>query len=73
MNVDDLAEMAQAYRNEEAGFSHEVRVCMAASCQSSGAIPVLEALDKAYSDSVSYTHLRKRSSCFFGSSFSTMV
>jgi bidirectional [NiFe] hydrogenase diaphorase subunit len=50
MNVDDLAEMAQAYRNEEAGFSHEVRVCMAASCQSSGAIPVLEALDKAYSD-----------------------
>jgi bidirectional [NiFe] hydrogenase diaphorase subunit len=51
MNVDDLAEMAQAYRNEEAGFSHEVRVCMAASCQSSGAIPVLEALDKAYSDS----------------------
>ena len=50
MNVDDLAEMAQAYRNEEAGFSHEVRVCMAASCQSSGAVPVLEALDKAYTE-----------------------
>ncbi|HYN62883.1 MAG TPA: NAD(P)H-dependent oxidoreductase subunit E, partial [Rubrivivax sp.] len=47
MNVDDLAEMAQAYRDEQAAFSHELRVCMAASCQSSGAGPVYDALGAA--------------------------
>jgi bidirectional [NiFe] hydrogenase diaphorase subunit len=47
MNVDDLAEMAQAYRDEDAAFRHEVRVCMAASCQSSGAGPVYDALSAA--------------------------
>jgi bidirectional [NiFe] hydrogenase diaphorase subunit len=47
MNVDDLAEMALGYRQEEAAVQHEVRVCMAASCQSSGAGPVLDALNAA--------------------------
>ena len=46
MNLDDLAELAQGYREEEA-CAHEVRVCMAASCQSSGAAPVFEALSAA--------------------------
>jgi len=49
MNLDDLAELAQGYREEEA-CTHEVRVCMAASCQSSGAAPVFEALSAAVSD-----------------------
>jgi len=47
MNLDDLAELAQGYRDEEAACAHEVRVCMAASCQSSGAVPVFEALSAA--------------------------
>jgi bidirectional [NiFe] hydrogenase diaphorase subunit len=44
MNVDDLAELARGYRDEGAAVPHEVRVCMAASCQSSGAQPVFDAL-----------------------------
>ena len=48
MNLDDLAELAQGYREEEA-CAHELRVCMAASCQSSGAAPVFEALSAAAS------------------------
>ena len=44
MNVDDLAELARGYREADAVASHEVRVCMAASCQSSGAQPLLDAL-----------------------------
>ena len=47
MNVDDLADLAQGYRDEEAAVGHEVRVCMAASCQSSGAQPVFDALAAA--------------------------
>jgi bidirectional [NiFe] hydrogenase diaphorase subunit len=44
MNLDDLEDLAQQYRDENADVEHEVRVCMAASCQSSGAEPVLDAL-----------------------------
>jgi bidirectional [NiFe] hydrogenase diaphorase subunit len=44
MNLDDLAEMAEEIRAADADITHEVRVCMAASCQSSGSGPVLERL-----------------------------
>jgi bidirectional [NiFe] hydrogenase diaphorase subunit len=47
MNLDDLAEMAEEVRAADEGTEHEVRVCMAASCQSSGSPPVLEALQGA--------------------------
>jgi bidirectional [NiFe] hydrogenase diaphorase subunit len=47
MNLDDLAEMADTINAEDADLEHEVRVCMAASCQSSGATPVFEALKSA--------------------------
>lgn len=47
MNLEDLAEKAKAYQAQDAGIVHEVRVCMAASCQSSGAPAVLEALEQA--------------------------
>jgi bidirectional [NiFe] hydrogenase diaphorase subunit len=47
MNLDDLADMAEEARARDAGLAHEVRVCMAASCQSSGAAPVLAALQGA--------------------------
>ena len=47
MNLDDLDDLADGFRAEHAGVAHEVRVCMAASCQSSGAQPVLDALSKA--------------------------
>ncbi len=47
MNIDELAELARGYRDEDAAVPHEVRVCMAASCQSSGAQPVFEALTAA--------------------------
>lgn len=50
MNLDDLAEKAEEFRAEEASFEREVRVCMAASCQSSGAAPVFEALTEACGD-----------------------
>ncbi len=49
MNLDDLAEKAAEYRALEAGIQKEVRVCLAASCQSSGALPVFEALTQAHS------------------------
>ena len=49
MNLDDLADKAEEFRALDAGIGHEVRVCMAASCQSSGAQPVIEALVKANS------------------------
>ncbi|MBK1650293.1 NADH-quinone oxidoreductase subunit NuoF [Rhabdochromatium marinum] len=45
MNVDDLEELADKHRQEQAGITTEVRVCTAASCQSSGALPVFEALN----------------------------
>jgi bidirectional [NiFe] hydrogenase diaphorase subunit len=44
MNLDDLADMAEELRALDADLEHEVRVCMAASCQSSGAAPVFSAL-----------------------------
>ncbi|EGV19540.1 NADH-quinone oxidoreductase subunit NuoF [Thiocapsa marina] len=44
MNLDDLADLAEKYREAEAGVDREVRVCLAASCQSSGAVPVFDAL-----------------------------
>ncbi|QGU33096.1 NADH-quinone oxidoreductase subunit NuoF [Thermochromatium tepidum] len=47
MHLEDLAEQAAQYRAEEAHIEREIRVCVAASCQSSGALPVLEALRSA--------------------------
>jgi bidirectional [NiFe] hydrogenase diaphorase subunit len=44
MNLDDLEDLAAKYREEANEPETEVRVCMAASCQSSGAEPVLDAL-----------------------------
>ncbi|MBK1702357.1 NuoF family protein [Thiococcus pfennigii] len=46
MHLDDMFERAEDYRAESAGVEHEVRVCMAASCQSSGAQPVFAALSE---------------------------
>lgn len=46
MNVDDLAELAQSYRDADPSVRHEIRVCMAASCQSSGAAAVFDALGR---------------------------
>ncbi|AFL73156.1 NADH-quinone oxidoreductase subunit NuoF [Thiocystis violascens] len=50
MHLEDLAEKAAEYRAEEAAVKREVRVCVAASCQSSGSLPVLEALTQACGD-----------------------
>ncbi|MFZ1538247.1 MAG: NuoF family protein [Chromatiaceae bacterium] len=50
MNLDDLAEQAEGYRAKEADIRHEVRVCMAASCQSSGAPAILASLNQARDD-----------------------
>lgn len=50
MNLDELDELAATFRAENDDNTHEVRVCMAASCQSSGAGPVLEALNQAKQD-----------------------
>jgi len=47
MNLDELDELARSYSEEAADVAQEVRVCMAASCQSSGAQPVLDALHRA--------------------------
>jgi bidirectional [NiFe] hydrogenase diaphorase subunit len=47
MNVDELDELARTFRDESADVKNEVRVCMAASCQSSGSQPVMDALNKA--------------------------
>ena len=44
MNVDELAELAQGYRDEDAAVPHEVRVCTAAACLSSGGQSVLDAV-----------------------------
>jgi bidirectional [NiFe] hydrogenase diaphorase subunit len=46
MNLDDLAEMAEEFRALDAGVEHEIRVCVAAACQSSGSVPVLDSLSK---------------------------
>lgn len=50
MNLDDLEELARKYRDEDAGIEQEVRVCMAASCQSTGAQPVQDALSDICKD-----------------------
>ena len=50
MHPEDLAEKAAQFRAEEAAIKREVRVCVAASCQSSGALPVLDALQQACGD-----------------------
>jgi bidirectional [NiFe] hydrogenase diaphorase subunit len=50
MNLQDLAKKAEEYRARDAKIEHEVRVCVAASCQSSGALPVLEALTKTHDE-----------------------
>jgi len=45
-NPEDLEQIAQARRDEEAQFRHRVCVCMAAGCLSSGADKVKEALER---------------------------
>jgi bidirectional [NiFe] hydrogenase diaphorase subunit len=50
MNLDDLEDLAEQYRAEKHDVDTEVRVCMAASCQSSGAEPVLDALRASCKD-----------------------
>jgi bidirectional [NiFe] hydrogenase diaphorase subunit len=50
MNLDDLADKAEQFRQDESAITHEVRVCMAASCQSSGARPVFDAMTAAQSE-----------------------
>ncbi len=47
MNLDDLDDMAEQLRAADADVNHELRVCMAASCQSSGAGAVMGALQDA--------------------------
>ena len=47
MNLDDLAERVEIIRHEEAGIEREVRVCLAAGCQSCGAEPVFDGLKAA--------------------------
>ena len=44
MHLDDLNELADEVRASQQACDHCVRVCMAASCQSSGAVEVLERL-----------------------------
>ena len=46
MNLDDLAEKAEEFRSRNAAIRTEVRVCVAAACQASGSLPVLDALTK---------------------------
>ena len=58
MNLEDLAEKAKAYQAQDAGIVHEVRVCMAASCQSSGASAVLEALEQVQARPFESVHER---------------
>ncbi len=50
MHLDDMYDRAEEYRRDRASAGHEVRVCMAASCQSSGAPAVLDALRAGCSD-----------------------
>ena len=47
MNLDDLEALADKYRDEREPADVEVRVCMAASCQSSGSPGVFDALKDA--------------------------
>ena len=50
MNLDDLAELAEQFRAADPVVEREVRVCVAASCQSSGASPVFDALVASLGD-----------------------
>jgi bidirectional [NiFe] hydrogenase diaphorase subunit len=50
MQLDDLNELAEEVRSSHQSCEHCVRVCMAASCQSSGADVVLERLRSAAPD-----------------------
>jgi bidirectional [NiFe] hydrogenase diaphorase subunit len=58
MHPEDLAEKAAQFRAEEAAIKREVRVCMAASCQSSGAQPVLAALTEICGDGKGMCHVK---------------
>ncbi len=46
MNLDDLEQLAAGFRDEQPPADSEVRVCLAASCQSSGATEVYDALQE---------------------------
>jgi bidirectional [NiFe] hydrogenase diaphorase subunit len=50
MHLDDLNELAEEVRANQQGCGHCVRVCMAASCQSSGADTLLKQLQAASPD-----------------------
>ncbi len=50
MNLDDLEDLAAKYRADAGDHDTEVRVCLAASCQSSGAQPVFDALSAGCDD-----------------------
>ena len=58
MHPEDLAEKAAQIRAETAAIKREVRVCMAASCQSSGAQPVLAALADICGDGGGTCHVK---------------
>jgi bidirectional [NiFe] hydrogenase diaphorase subunit len=58
VNLDDLEQLADSYRNEREPTDLEVRVCLAASCQSSGANAVCEALEAKSADNGS-CHVKK--------------
>ena len=45
MHHDEILEVAEEARRRNESFEHTVRVCMAAGCQSSGSLPVKEALE----------------------------
>ncbi|EGV28267.1 NADH dehydrogenase (quinone) [Thiorhodococcus drewsii AZ1] len=58
MHLEDLAEKAAEFRAEEAAIQREVRVCMAASCQSSGSLAVMDALKDACGDGNGTCHVK---------------
>jgi bidirectional [NiFe] hydrogenase diaphorase subunit len=58
VNLDDLEQLAESYRNEREPADLEVRVCMAASCQSSGAEAVHDAL-RSSADAHGSCHVKK--------------
>ncbi len=58
MHPEDLAEKAAQIRAETAAIKREVRVCMAASCQSSGSAPVLAALTDICGDGGGTCHVK---------------
>jgi len=50
MNVEDLEELAQQYRNKTKHITREIRVCTATACDSCGAPGVIDELEKACKD-----------------------